>query len=93
VADRRFESTAGRLRVGAYRIPRLGELADDAVQDAWLRVSRADAGAVGDLWAWLTTVVGPSSASHAAQPGTPPGGALDSTCPTATSATNRGDRH
>ena len=31
--------------------------ADDAVQEAWLRLSRADAGAVDNLGGWLTTVV------------------------------------
>jgi RNA polymerase sigma-70 factor (ECF subfamily) len=37
----------------------LGSLseADDAVQDAWLRVSRAETSEVDDLGAWLTTIV------------------------------------
>jgi len=37
----------------------LGSLseADDAVQDAWLRASRADAGEVDNLGGWLTTIV------------------------------------
>lgn len=54
----RFEEHRPRLRAVAYRM--LGSLAetDDAVQDAWLRVSRADAGTVRDPAAWLTTVVG-----------------------------------
>ncbi len=54
----RFEEHRPRLRAVAYRM--LGSLAetDDAVQDAWLRVSRADAEAVRDPAAWLTTVVG-----------------------------------
>ena len=45
------------LRSVAYRM--LGSLseADDAVQEAWLRLSRADTGDVRDLRAWLTTVV------------------------------------
>jgi RNA polymerase sigma-70 factor (ECF subfamily) len=53
----RFEEHRARLRAVAYRM--LGSLseADDAVQEAWLRVSRADAGAVENLPAWLTTVV------------------------------------
>jgi RNA polymerase sigma-70 factor (ECF subfamily) len=53
----RFEQQRPRLRAVAYRI--LGSLseADDAVQDAWLRVSRADAGEVENLRAWLTTIV------------------------------------
>src|SRR5262249_21797361 len=48
----------GRLRAVAYRM--LGSLseADDAVQEAWIRVSRADTSDVDNLGAWLTTVVG-----------------------------------
>ncbi|WP_328554826.1 sigma-70 family RNA polymerase sigma factor [Streptomyces sp. NBC_00358] len=54
----RFEGHRGRLRAVAYRM--LGSLAeaDDAVQEAWLRLSRADANGVGNLGGWLTTVVG-----------------------------------
>jgi RNA polymerase sigma-70 factor, ECF subfamily len=53
----RFEQHRARLRAVAYRM--LGSLseADDAVQDAWLRLSRTDASQVEDLGAWLTTVV------------------------------------
>jgi RNA polymerase sigma factor (sigma-70 family) len=53
----RFEQQRPRLRGVAYRM--LGSLseADDAVQEAWLRLSRADAGEVSNLAAWLTTVV------------------------------------
>jgi RNA polymerase sigma factor (sigma-70 family) len=53
----RFEQHRARLRAVAYRM--LGSLseADDAVQDAWLRFSRADTSRVEDLGAWLTTVV------------------------------------
>jgi RNA polymerase sigma-70 factor (ECF subfamily) len=53
----RFEQYRPRLRAVSYRM--LGSLseADDAVQDAWLRLSRADTGQVDDLGAWLTTVV------------------------------------
>jgi RNA polymerase sigma-70 factor (ECF subfamily) len=52
-----FEQHRSRLRAVAYRM--LGSLseADDAVQEAWLRLSRTDAGAVDNLGAWLTTVV------------------------------------
>ena len=52
-----FEGYRPHLRAVAYRM--LGSLteADDAVQDAWLRVSRADTGDVENLRAWLTTVV------------------------------------
>jgi RNA polymerase sigma factor (sigma-70 family) len=53
-----FEQNRGRLRAMAYRM--LGSLAeaDDAVQEAWLRVSRSDADDIDNLAAWLTTVVG-----------------------------------
>lgn len=53
----RFESDRGRLRGVAYRM--LGSLneADDAVQEAWLRLSRANADQVENLGGWLTTVV------------------------------------
>jgi len=53
----RFEEHRTRLRAVAYRM--LGSLseADDAVQEAWLRLSRSDTGAVENLGAWLTTVV------------------------------------
>jgi RNA polymerase sigma factor (sigma-70 family) len=52
-----FERHRPRLRAVSYRM--LGSLdeAEDAVQEAWLRVSRADTGQVDDLGAWLTTVV------------------------------------
>jgi RNA polymerase sigma-70 factor, ECF subfamily len=52
-----FAEHRGHLRSVAYRM--LGSLneADDAVQEAWLRLSRADTGDVRDLRAWLTTVV------------------------------------
>jgi RNA polymerase sigma-70 factor (ECF subfamily) len=54
---RQFEEQRPRLRVVAYRM--LGSLseADDAVQDAWLRLSRSDADAIDNLAGWLTTVV------------------------------------
>jgi RNA polymerase sigma-70 factor (ECF subfamily) len=53
----RFEEHRSHLRAVAYRM--LGSLseADDAVQEAWIRLSRSDADAVRDLGAWLTTVV------------------------------------
>src|SRR5919198_3328289 len=53
----RFEAHRPRLRAVAYRM--LGSIseADDAVQEAWLRVGRSDPGAINDLGAWLTTVV------------------------------------
>ena len=54
---REFEDHRPRLRAVAYRM--LGSLseADDAVQDAWLRLSRADTSEVENLGGWLTTVV------------------------------------
>ena len=53
----RFEEHRPRLRAVAYRM--LGSVteADDAVQEAWLRLSRADVGRVENLGGWLTTVV------------------------------------
>src|SRR5919106_674341 len=53
----RFEEHRGHLRAVAYRM--LGSLAeaDDAVQDAWLRVTRAGASEVENLGGWLTTIV------------------------------------
>ena len=52
-----FEEHRTRLRAVAYRM--LGSLseADDAVQEAWLRLSRSDSGEIDNLGAWLTTVV------------------------------------
>ena len=53
----RFEENRTRLRAVAYRM--LGSLseADDAVQEAWLRVSRSDTDEVENLGGWLTTIV------------------------------------
>ncbi|MGN9910430.1 sigma-70 family RNA polymerase sigma factor [Phytohabitans sp. LJ34] len=54
----RFEAHRGHLRAVAYRM--LGSLseADDAVQEAWLKLTRADTSDVTNLGGWLTTVVG-----------------------------------
>jgi RNA polymerase sigma factor (sigma-70 family) len=54
----RFEDAKPQLRAIAYRM--LGSLseADDAVQEAWLRLSRSDPSGIENLSAWLTTVVG-----------------------------------
>jgi RNA polymerase sigma factor (sigma-70 family) len=54
----RFEEHRPHLRSVAYRM--LGSLseADDALQEAWLRLSRADTSDVKNLGGWLTTVVG-----------------------------------
>src|SRR5262249_30760371 len=46
-----------RLRGVAYRMLGSTNEADDAVQEAWIRLSRSDAGRIEDLAAWLTTVV------------------------------------
>jgi RNA polymerase sigma-70 factor (ECF subfamily) len=53
----RFETHRPHLRAVAYRM--LGSMteADDAVQDAWLRLSRSDTRDVDNLGGWLTTVV------------------------------------
>jgi RNA polymerase sigma-70 factor (ECF subfamily) len=53
----RFEAHRIHLRAVAYRM--LGSLseADDAVQEAWLRLSRADSSGVENLGGWLTTIV------------------------------------
>ena len=55
---RKFEDERGRLRGVAYRM--LGSLADadDAVQEAWLRLARTGDGGIENLGGWLTTVVG-----------------------------------
>jgi len=53
----RFEENRPRLRAVAYRMLGSPAEADDAVQEAWLRLSRAG-GEVDNLAAWLTTVVG-----------------------------------
>jgi len=54
----RFEEHRPHLRAAAYRMLGSVSEADDAVQEAWLRLSRADAAAIGNLGGWLTTVVG-----------------------------------
>jgi len=53
----RFEEHRTHLRAVAYRM--LGSLseADDAVQEAWLRLRRSDTSGVENLGGWLTTVV------------------------------------
>jgi RNA polymerase sigma-70 factor, ECF subfamily len=56
LADR-FEANRTRLRAVGYRM--LGSVSegDDAVQEAWLRLSRSDTSGVENLDGWLTTVV------------------------------------
>jgi len=53
----RFEEHRTRLRAVAYRMLGSVSEADDAVQEAWLRLRRADTGSVENLAGWLTTVV------------------------------------
>src|ERR671936_857858 len=57
LADR-FEAHRSHLKAVAYRM--LGSLseAEDAVQEAWLRLSRSDTSDIENLGGWLTTVVG-----------------------------------
>src|SRR6187200_2452511 len=54
----RFEEHRSHLRAVAYRMLGSAAEADDAVQEAWLRLSRSDADDIDNLTAWLTTVVG-----------------------------------
>jgi RNA polymerase sigma factor (sigma-70 family) len=54
----RFEALRPRLRSVAHRMLGSSAEADDAVQEAWLRLTRAGADDVDNLAAWLTTVVG-----------------------------------
>ncbi|OJU85060.1 MAG: RNA polymerase subunit sigma-70 [Solirubrobacterales bacterium 70-9] len=53
----RFEAERPRLRAVAYRMLGSTGEADDAVQEAWLRLSRNDPGEIENLGGWLTTVV------------------------------------
>jgi len=53
----RFEAMRPRLRAVAYRMLGSRIEADDAVQEAWLRLSRSETGGVDNLGGWLTTVV------------------------------------
>ena len=52
-----FEENRARLRAMAYRMLGSTGEADDAVQEAWLRLSRAGGDGVDNLGGWLTTVV------------------------------------
>ena len=54
----RFEAYRGHLKAVAYRMLGSGAEADDAVQEAWFRLSRSDTRQVENLGGWLTTVVG-----------------------------------
>lgn len=52
-----FEADRNRLQAVAYRLLGSASEADDAVQEAWLRLSRSDTSAVENLSGWLTTAV------------------------------------
>jgi RNA polymerase sigma-70 factor (ECF subfamily) len=54
----RFEQARPHLRAVAYRMLGSASEADDAVQEAWLRLSRSEADAIENFTGWLTTVVG-----------------------------------
>jgi RNA polymerase sigma factor (sigma-70 family) len=54
----RFQEHRPRLRAVAYRMLGSTSEADDAVQEAWVRLSRSNAGEIDNLQAWLVTVVG-----------------------------------
>jgi len=57
VLAERFEAHRTRLRAVAYHTLGSASEADDAVQEAWLRLSRSDPGNIQNLGGWLTTVV------------------------------------
>src|SRR5918998_2206509 len=78
-----FEAHRAQLRAVAYRMLGSGTEADDAVQEAWLRLSRADTSGVENLSGWLTTVVARvcldmlrSRRSRREEPLAPDGGAI-----------------
>jgi RNA polymerase sigma factor (sigma-70 family) len=54
----RFQEHRPRLRAVAYRILGSTSEADDAVQEAWIRLSRSNTGEIDNLEAWLVTTVG-----------------------------------
>jgi RNA polymerase sigma-70 factor, ECF subfamily len=57
VLAERFEAHRTRLRAVAYQTLGSASEADDAVQEAWLRLSRSDPDTIENLGGWLTTVV------------------------------------
>ncbi|MFF1923006.1 sigma-70 family RNA polymerase sigma factor [Streptomyces sp. NPDC058221] len=54
----RFEENRTHLKAVAYRMLGSTNEAEDAVQEAWIRLGRSDSAAIGNLGGWLTTVVG-----------------------------------
>jgi DNA-directed RNA polymerase specialized sigma24 family protein len=71
----RFEEHRTRLRAVAYRMLGSASEADDAVQEAWLRLSRSDSSGVENLGGWLTTIVARVCLTHASVAQVAPGGA------------------
>ena len=63
-----FEQNRQHLQAVAYSMLGTVSEAQDAVQEAWLRLGRSDPGGIGDLRGWLTTVV-----SHPRRSPMPPG--------------------
>jgi RNA polymerase sigma factor (sigma-70 family) len=57
VLAERFEAARGQLKAAAFRMLGSQAEAEDAVQEAWLRLSRADADGIDNIRGWLTTVV------------------------------------
>ncbi|XXY51283.1 sigma-70 family RNA polymerase sigma factor [Sorangium sp. So ce269] len=53
-----FDRSRSHLRAVAFRMLGSTDEADDAVQEVWLRASRVDSSAVGNVTGWLTTIVG-----------------------------------
>ena len=66
LADR-FEEHRTHLRTVAYRMLGSVSEADDAVQEAWLRLSRSEAREIENLGGWLTTVVAGSASTCCAR--------------------------
>src|SRR5262249_10757647 len=54
---RQFDESRAHLRAVAYRMLGSDSEADDAVQEAWLKLRRSDTGTIENLGGWLTTVV------------------------------------
>ena len=54
---KRFDESRTHLRAVAYRMLGSASEADDAMQEAWLKLTRSDASKVENLGGWLTTVV------------------------------------
>jgi RNA polymerase sigma-70 factor, ECF subfamily len=77
----RFEEHRPRLRAIAYRILGSWNDADDAVQETWIRYSRADTSDVDNLGSWLTTVVSRVCLNMLEAQGSRPRPALDPDLP------------